>query len=114
MLAQRSTVLLAAGSLLAGSLALGGVAFGAAAPFKLTSTTFRDGTMMPVKIANKNQPGAQPNPNCVGENISPELSWSGAPAGTKSFALSAYTSSMNSRDMPPVCNVCKPSNRPIP
>ena len=88
MLAQRSTILLAAGGLLAGTLAIGGHhAFGAAAPFKLTSSTFRDGTMMPTKIANKNQPGAQPNPNCVGENVSPELSWSGAPEGTKSFAL---------------------------
>ena len=27
---------------------------------------------------------------CTGGNISPALSWSGAPAGTKSFALSVY------------------------
>ncbi|HXN06976.1 MAG TPA: YbhB/YbcL family Raf kinase inhibitor-like protein, partial [Nitrospiria bacterium] len=27
---------------------------------------------------------------CTGKNISPELSWSGAPAGTKSFALTVY------------------------
>lgn len=27
---------------------------------------------------------------CSGENISPELHWSGAPAGTKSFALTVY------------------------
>jgi len=27
---------------------------------------------------------------CTGGNISPELHWSGAPAGTKSFALTAY------------------------
>lgn len=52
-------------------------------PFSLTSTTFKDGQMMPRKVANKN---AQ-NPNCVGENVSPQLSWSGAPDGTKSFAL---------------------------
>ena len=32
------------------------------------------------------QQGAQ-NPNCVGENISPQLSWSNVPAGTKSFAI---------------------------
>src|SRR4051812_18240991 len=75
-----------------GSLALAGglvmAAFGgsalAADPFTLTSTTFKDGTMMPKKVANKN---AGNNPNCVGENVSPQLSWTGVPAGTKSFAL---------------------------
>ena len=63
------------------------VAFAASAaaqtPFSLTSTTFKDGQMMPRKVANKN---AQ-NPNCVGENVSPQLSWSGVPEGTKSFAI---------------------------
>ena len=29
----------------------------------------------------------QRSPNCVGENISPPLAWSGTPEGTKSFAL---------------------------
>ena len=63
------------------------VAFAASAaaqtPFSLTSTTFKDGQMMPREVANKN---AQ-NPNCVVDNVSPQLSWSGAPDGTKSFAL---------------------------
>lgn len=27
---------------------------------------------------------------CTGKNISPQLSWSGAPQGTKSFAITAY------------------------
>src|ERR1700688_2944967 len=27
---------------------------------------------------------------CTGSNISPSLSWSGAPSGTKSFAVSVY------------------------
>jgi hypothetical protein len=27
---------------------------------------------------------------CTGKNISPEVNWSGAPAGTKSFALTVY------------------------
>jgi Raf kinase inhibitor-like YbhB/YbcL family protein len=58
----------------------------AAEPFALTSETFKDGTLMPKKIANKSNP-ANPNPNCVGENVSPQLSWSGAPEGTKSFAF---------------------------
>ncbi|HYS25500.1 MAG TPA: YbhB/YbcL family Raf kinase inhibitor-like protein [Vicinamibacterales bacterium] len=71
--------LLAAGALItvfAGSAA-------AADPFTLTSTTFKDGQMMPRKVANKNPQ----NPNCVGDNVSPQLSWTGAPDGTKSFAL---------------------------
>jgi Raf kinase inhibitor-like YbhB/YbcL family protein len=55
----------------------------AAGPFTLTSETFKDGTLMPRKVANKNPQ----NPNCVGDNVSPQLSWSGAPEGTKSFAL---------------------------
>jgi len=88
MLAQSySKILLAAGGVMVAAWAVGGDALGAAAPFTLTSTTFRDGTMMPVKIANMNQPGANPNPNCVGQNVSPELSWSGVPAGTRSFAF---------------------------
>jgi hypothetical protein len=59
------------------------VATYAADPFKLTSTTFKDGQMMPRKVANTNPNNA----NCVGENVSPQLSWTGVPDGTKSFAL---------------------------
>jgi Raf kinase inhibitor-like YbhB/YbcL family protein len=84
--ALRSTFLLAAGLM----LGIAGTAQAAPAPagFVLTSTTFKDGTMMPPKIANKNAPdAAKPNPNCVGENVSPQLSWSNAPDGTKSFAF---------------------------
>jgi Raf kinase inhibitor-like YbhB/YbcL family protein len=71
---------------LAGGLAL---AFGAvqsasaADVFTLSSTTFKDGTMMPKKIAN-NTAG---NANCVGDNVSPQLSWTGVPDGTKSLVL---------------------------
>ncbi|WP_158816385.1 YbhB/YbcL family Raf kinase inhibitor-like protein [Methylocapsa sp. S129] len=60
----------------------GGAAL-AAEPFTLTSTTFKDGAIMPKKIANANPA----NPNCVGENVSPQLAWAGAPEGTRSFAL---------------------------
>jgi Raf kinase inhibitor-like YbhB/YbcL family protein len=71
--------------LLAASALTLAFAAGAAAadPFKVTSTTFKDGQMMPRKVANTNPQ----NPNCVGENVSPQLSWSNAPEGTKSFAL---------------------------
>ena len=55
----------------------------AADPFTLTSTTFKDGQMMPRKVANN----LSNNPNCVGENVSPQLSWTGVPDGTKSFAI---------------------------
>src|SRR5258707_4834114 len=74
--------LLAASGMVVASWCVAGVV-NAAEPFALTSTTFKDGTLMPKKVANKNPA----NPNCVGDNVSPQLSWSGVPDGTKSFAL---------------------------
>jgi Raf kinase inhibitor-like YbhB/YbcL family protein len=55
----------------------------AAEPFTLTSTTFKDGAIMPKKVANSNPANA----NCVGENVSPQFTWANPPEGTKSFAL---------------------------
>jgi Raf kinase inhibitor-like YbhB/YbcL family protein len=71
--------------LLCCAIALGGAGHSALAAdaFALTSTTFKDGATMPKKVGN-NVAG---NANCVGQNLSPELHWSGAPEGTKSFAL---------------------------
>jgi Raf kinase inhibitor-like YbhB/YbcL family protein len=58
----------------------------AAGLFTLQSTTFQDGKMMPKKVAN-NQANSKNNPNCVGDNVSPELHWSNVPDGTKSLVL---------------------------
>jgi phosphatidylethanolamine-binding protein (PEBP) family uncharacterized protein len=51
--------------------------------FTLTSPSFKDGERLAVKNAGNNKS----NPNCVGENVSPALSWSNPPEGTKSFAI---------------------------
>lgn len=54
-----------------------------AEPFSLTSSSFKDGTMLPKKAAGHNKA----NPNCVGENMSPQFSWANPPAGTVSYAI---------------------------
>jgi Raf kinase inhibitor-like YbhB/YbcL family protein len=51
-----------------------------AAGFTLTSADMKAGAMMSTKQVFKGF-------GCTGDNISPALAWSGAPAGTKSFAL---------------------------
>jgi Raf kinase inhibitor-like YbhB/YbcL family protein len=55
----------------------------AAGPFTLTSSGFKDGERLPQKFAGNNKQ----NPNCVGENISPDFTIANPPEGTKSFAL---------------------------
>jgi len=56
---------------------------GAAQAISLTSPDVKPGA----KIADEQVYGSF---GCTGKNISPALSWSGAPKGTKSFALSIY------------------------
>jgi Raf kinase inhibitor-like YbhB/YbcL family protein len=51
---------------------------------RLTSPAIPDDGTLAMKNACSDK---QRSPNCVGENVSPPLAWSGAPEGTKSFAL---------------------------
>ncbi len=50
---------------------------------ELSSTSFADGDTLPLKHVFNDW-------GCTGENISPQLSWSNAPDGTKSFAITVY------------------------
>ena len=54
--------------------------------FTLSSSSFKDGE----RLATKNAGNNKTNPNCVGENVSPTLSWANPPEGTKSFALMMF------------------------
>jgi len=49
----------------------------------LTSTDLKEGAILPTSRLFKGF-------GCTGGNVSPALSWSGAPSGTKSFAVTMY------------------------
>lgn len=68
------------------ALAVAAFVLGAApapAPFTLTSPDVHEGATIPSKHVFNGM-------GCSGDNISPALEWHGAPAGTKSFALTMY------------------------
>ncbi|MGB8565823.1 MAG: YbhB/YbcL family Raf kinase inhibitor-like protein, partial [Pseudolabrys sp.] len=54
--------------------------------FSVTSNSFRDGDYLPKDFILSADFGF----GCAGGNKSPHLKWSGAPAGTKSFAVTCY------------------------
>lgn len=55
----------------------------AAPVFTLQSPDFNDNAMLSKVHAGNDKS----NPSCTGDNVSPALSWSNAPAGTRSYAL---------------------------
>lgn len=74
---------LAIGSLLAAAALSVTIGAGAAEPFTLTSTSFSDGAVLATKFGGN----IASNPNCLGQNVSPQLSWSNVPEGTKSLVF---------------------------
>jgi len=84
MLAKRHHLFAVAAATMAPGFAA--TAADAAGLFTLSSTTFADGKIMPKKVANS-KANAPNNPNCVGDNVSPQFSWSNVPDGTKSFVF---------------------------
>jgi Raf kinase inhibitor-like YbhB/YbcL family protein len=68
---------------LAAALATLTLGTASAADFKLASPTIKPGsTLSEAQVFN--------GFGCTGKNVSPALKWSGAPAGTKSYALTVY------------------------
>lgn len=67
-----------------------------AAPWMtLTSTSIQDGQRIPVRFGGDDQKRACSPRNpaicpCPGKNVSPQLAWHDAPAGTRSFAILMY------------------------
>ena len=67
----------------------------AASYFTLTSSSIKDGARIPFKFGSDDpkracKPGSTEICPCPGQNVSPELAWSNAPEGTKSFAILMY------------------------
>jgi Raf kinase inhibitor-like YbhB/YbcL family protein len=86
MLKTRLLILALAGLAVAGWSTGSAGAATKAKYLNLTSPDFKDGGKLPRKYAGKN---AQ-NPNCIGDNISPALNWTGAPEKTKSYAIMLF------------------------
>jgi Raf kinase inhibitor-like YbhB/YbcL family protein len=59
-----------------------------ATAFAVTSPDLKDDGIMPTQMASDGK--ARDGNACGGENVSPGLAWSHAPAGTKSFAVTMF------------------------
>ncbi|MDP3655335.1 MAG: YbhB/YbcL family Raf kinase inhibitor-like protein [Rhodoferax sp.] len=58
------------------------IAAAQAADFKVASTSQVNGSFPPAQFANAM--------GCTGKNLSPQISWQGAPQGTKSYVVTVY------------------------
>src|ERR1700748_1303311 len=83
------------GWILSAALAIAPVAANAASYFTLTSSSIKDGARIPFRFGADDpkrpcKPGSTEICPCPGQNVSPQLAWSNAPEGTKSFAILMY------------------------
>jgi Raf kinase inhibitor-like YbhB/YbcL family protein len=67
----------------------------AAGYFTVTSTSIKDGARIPVRFGGDDpkracKPGLAEICPCPGQNVSPQLGWTNAPEGTRSFAILMY------------------------
>src|SRR5262249_46712474 len=67
----------------------------AASYFTVTSKSIKDGARIPARFAADDpkrpcRPGSTEICPCPGQNVSPQLAWTNAPAGTRSFAILMY------------------------
>jgi len=89
MLVQRIATIAAAASLIAAGTLLPvdpGHAAEKAKEFNLASPSVKEFGMLAKKYAGMNPQ----NKNCIGENVSPPLRWSGAPENTKSYMIMLF------------------------
>jgi Raf kinase inhibitor-like YbhB/YbcL family protein len=84
-MSSRPDVLVALG---VGAVLLVAQAALAAERFAVTSPAYKDGDVWPSKFAGSDP--KRTNPPCPGQNVSPPLTWTNAPAATKSFAIMMY------------------------
>lgn len=85
---MRKAILFTAVSLAAGSAISASQAAAPPEPsFTLASTTFQDGGLVPMRMAFTRD---DKNPNCFGQNVSPQLSWANPRPGVKSFAITMF------------------------
>jgi Raf kinase inhibitor-like YbhB/YbcL family protein len=78
----RTALILLMSAVVAGTTTLSAGAQAPTTGFRLTSTDVTNGTFKPSQIFN--------GFGCTGANVSPNLTWRGAPQGTRSFVVTLY------------------------